>query len=82
MILSYAVPALVFLLAPVFVLWLCRRVPLLGRIGPILILYVLGAVLGNLPLLGIAFFPEGLPAVQEAFSSITIPLAIPLLLSG
>ena len=82
MILSYAVPALVFLLAPVFVLWLCRRVPLLDRIGPILILYVLGAVLGNLPLLGIAFFPEGLPAVQEALSSITIPLAIPLLLSG
>ena len=66
---------LFYLLAPAGVLWLCRRVPLLGRIGPILVLYAVGLVAGNLPVM-----PAGAAAIQELVTSAMIPLAIPMLL--
>ncbi len=65
---------LFFLLAPAGVLWLCRRVPVLGKIGPVLILYLIGIVVGNL------FHPSGMAQIQEALSSAMVPLAIPLML--
>ena len=65
---------LFFLFAPAGVLWLCRRVPVLGKIGPVLILYLIGIVVGNL------FHPSGMAQIQEALSSAMIPLAIPLML--
>jgi len=81
-ILGYIIPFAVFCLAPALVLWLCARVKALDRIGPIFILYILGAILGNLPAIGVNPFPEELSSVQEALSSVTVPLAIPLLLFG
>lgn len=66
---------LVYLLAPAAVIWLCRKVSWLSKIGPILILYFLGIIVGNLP-----FLPENAPALQRVLSSAIIPLAIPMLL--
>lgn len=71
---------LFFLLAPAGVVWLCRRSKAAARIGAILILYFIGLIVGNLLIYP---FPEGAKAVagvQEAMSSITIPLALPLIL--
>ena len=47
-ILNYLILGLIFCLAPAAVLWLCRRFPLLDKIGPIMILYGLGILLGNI----------------------------------
>ena len=65
---------LFFLLAPAGVLWLCRRFPLLDKVGPVLILYILGILAGNL------FHPPGMAQIQEILSSAMVPLAIPLML--
>ena len=65
---------LFFLLSPACVLWLCRRFPVLDKIGPVLILYIVGIIFGNL------FHPSGMADVQDVLSSATVPLAIPLML--
>ena len=65
---------LFFLFAPAVVLWLCRRVPVLGKIGPVLILYLIGIVVGNL------FHPSGMAQIQDVLSSAMVPLSIPLML--
>jgi len=64
-----------FCLIPAGVLWLCRRFSLLGKIGPVLILYFIGIIIGNIGLM-----PGQLPAVQELMSNAMVPLAIPLML--
>lgn len=64
-----------FCLIPAGVLWLCRRISLLGKIGPVLILYFIGIIIGNIGLM-----PGQLPAVQELMSNAMVPLAIPLML--
>lgn len=66
-----------FCLIPAGVLWLCRRFSLLGKIGPVLILYFIGIIIGNIGLM-----PGQLPAVQELMSNAMVPLAIPLMLFG
>ena len=65
---------LFFLLVPAGVLWLCRRVPVMDKIGPVLILYIIGIIFGNL------FHPSGMAGIQEVLSSAMVPLAIPLML--
>ena len=66
-----------FCLIPAGVLWLCRRFSWLGKIGPVLTLYFIGIIIGNIGLM-----PEQMPAVQEILSNAMIPLAIPLMLYG
>ena len=68
---------LIFCLAPAGVLWLCRRVPFLDKVGPMMILYALGMLIGNLPL----EIPK-MEVVREVATSVTIPLAIPMMLFG
>ena len=68
--------AAIYLLAPAAVMRLCRKVPALGKVGPVLILYILGIMLGNL------WRPALMPEIQEILSSATVPFAIPLLLFG
>ena len=65
---------LFFILAPAGVLRLCRRFPLLGKVGPVLILYIIGIIVGNL------FHPSGMAQIQDILSSAMVPLAIPLML--
>ncbi|MBR4995227.1 MAG: DUF819 family protein [Alistipes sp.] len=76
-ILYIVVITLIFCLAPAGVLWLCRRVPFLDKVGPMMILYALGMLIGNLPL----EIPK-MAVVQEVATSVTIPLAIPMMLFG
>ena len=65
-----------FLLAPAGVLWLCRKVKWIGKIGPILMLYFIGAIIANIGILP----KEGTLQVQNSLSNAMIPLAIPLML--
>ena len=69
--------SLVFCTAPAGVLWLCKKVPFLGKIGPVLLLYILGVIIGN-----IGIRPEGMGTIQEILSSAMVPLAIPMMLFG
>lgn len=64
-----------FCIIPAGVLWLCRRFRILGKIGPVLLLYGLGIIIGNIGLM-----PAQMPAVQEILSNAMVPLAIPLML--
>ena len=76
----------IYLLAPAAVLRFCRKHAWAAKIGPILILYLIGIIVGNLGL--VPFLPEALvnpsgkAGIQEFLSSAMVPLAIPLLLYG
>jgi len=74
-ILNYVVLGALFCLLPAGVLWLCRRFPLLDKLGPIMILYGLGILIGN-----IGWHPAEMPVAQEIATSASIPLAIPMML--
>ena len=76
-ILSAILLTMTYCLAPAGVLLLCKKVKWLGKIGPVLILYILGMLI---PL----FFPksEAMASVQDILSSAMVPIAIPLMLFG
>lgn len=74
-ILNFVVLGAIFCLTPAGVIWLCRRFPLLDNIGPIMILYAIGLIIGNIPL----NIPE-MAMAQEIATSASIPLAIPMML--
>ena len=76
-IVNYILVLLVFCVVPAGVMWLCRRVAVLGKLGPIMVLYAIGMVVGNLP-----FMPQETGRVQELLPNILIPLAIPMMLFG
>ena len=48
-ILNYILILLLFSLAPAGVMWLCRKVSVLGKLGPIMVLYALGIGVANIP---------------------------------
>lgn len=73
---------LVFVLMPALVLLLCRKVKWIGKLGPILTLYILGVIIGNLGNIFGFEMPESSASVQKILSGITIPFAIPLMLLG
>lgn len=73
---------LVFLLAPALVLYLCGYVKFIGKMGPVLTLYLLGAFIGNLGAIPGVSMPENLLSLQHFLSSVTVPVAIPLMLIG
>lgn len=65
----------IYVFTPAAVLWLCRKVALLNKIGPVLLLYLLGIILGNSGLISLETFK-----LQDTIITILIPLAIPLML--
>lgn len=67
---------LAFLTLPAGVLALCRKNKALGKVGPVLILYIIGLIIGNV------FHPASMAQVQDLMSSAMVPIAIPLLLFG
>ena len=73
----YIILTLLFCTIPAGVIWLCRKYPFLDTIGPIMILYAIGIVIGNLP-----FMPEQMKVLQEMIPNVVIPLAIPMMLFG
>lgn len=66
---------LIFGLTPAGVIWLCNKIGWLGKLGPIMVLYAVGMIFGNLP-----FLPQQILAIQEILPNILIPLAIPMML--
>jgi uncharacterized membrane protein len=66
-----------YLLAPAGVLWACRRVKFLDKVGPVLTLYILGVVVANLHIV-----PESCYGIQKILQDVMIPLAIPMMLFG
>lgn len=66
-----------FCLTPAGVIWLCRRYPLLDKLGPIMVLYAVGMLVGNLK-----FIPAEIGVVQDIMPNVLIPLAIPMMLYG
>ena len=76
-IFNWIILSLVFCIAPAGVLWICKKVPFLGKIGPVLLLYILGVIIGNT-----GIHPEGMGTIQEILSSAMVPLAIPMMLFG
>ena len=71
---------LFYLLSPAGVIWLCRRSALLAKAGAILLLYILGLLVGNLFIFPFEGAAERIFPVQDLLTSITIPLAMPLIL--
>lgn len=67
--------AVFFVVAPAGVLWACRKVKFLCKIGPVLLLYILGVIVANIHVL-----PESAASLQDSLSSILVPLAIPMML--
>lgn len=76
-ILNYIVALLFYLATPAIVLWFCRRLPLLGKIGPIMVLYAIGMIVGNAFIL-----PSEMLVLQELLPNVMVPLAIPMMLFG
>ena len=76
-ILGYIFLVLLFCFTPAGVIWLCRRYPWLDKIGPIMVLYGIGMVIGNLPIL-----PAQMAVLQDLIPNIMVPLAIPMMLFG
>ena len=66
-----------FCTVPAGVLWLCRKFPIFDKIGPVMILYAIGVVIGNIPM------PEvEITKIQDIIPQIMVPLAIPMMLFG
>ena len=76
-VVNYIVLLVIFFIVPAGVVWLCRRYRPLGQLGPIMVLYAIGMVIGNLP-----FIPTEIATLQEFLPNILIPLAIPMMLYG
>lgn len=77
MIVLYAILAIVMCVLPAGVVWLCNRSSLLGKLGPIMVLYAVGMVFGNLPIIADYLVP-----LQDVIPNVTVPLAIPMMLYG
>ena len=68
---------LFYLAFPALVLWGCRKVKVLNKIGPVLTLYILGVVIANLHII-----PADMHGIQKTIQDVMIPLAIPMMLFG
>ncbi len=66
---------LFYLLFPVLVIYLSNRYKIVRKIGPVIICYVTGLLVGNIGIL-----PEDISKYQDILNTIVIPMAIPLLL--
>ena len=67
--------ALFYFISPIIILYLCNKFSILNKIGAVLLAYATGLILGNVGIL-----PENAEQIQNLMTTITIPLAIPLLL--
>jgi len=63
-----------FVLFPVLVIYLCQKLPILNKLGVIVICYVVGLLIGNINIL-----PENIFGLQNTLMTLVIPLAMPLI---
>lgn len=66
---------LVFVIAPVIIIYLENKFSVVKKIGAVLICYGIGLIIGNIGIL-----PEGAAKYQNLLSTVTVPLALPLIL--
>jgi len=66
---------LFYVFFPMAILYLCRKVPMINKLGSVVIAYGVGLIIGNTGIL-----PEGSQSLLDGLTTITVPLAIPLLL--
>jgi len=66
---------IVYVLSPAVILYTCKRYKWVENVGSVLWAYLLGLILGNFNLL-----PQNASSIQDLMSTITVPLAIPLML--
>lgn len=64
-----------YILSPALILYGCKRYKWVENIGSVLWAYLLGLILGNFNLL-----PTNAAGIQDLMTTITVPLAIPLML--
>jgi uncharacterized membrane protein len=57
------------------IIWVSEKFPIIKKIGTVVIAYIFGLILGNS-----GFLDESAKSVQDLITTITIPLALPLLL--
>lgn len=69
--------AALYILIPVFLIYLCENNKIFEKIGAVLLAYAIGLLIGNV---GLIANVKDFGLVQESLNSLTIPLAIPLLL--
>lgn len=66
-----------YLLIPIVVMWMTHKSSFLKKVGAMMACFFLGLIFGNL-----FRAPESHIAVRSLFTTVTIPLAIPLVLMG
>jgi uncharacterized membrane protein len=76
-LMAAALLVLFYVFAPLGILYFCHIYRWANRLGPVIIAYIIGLILGNSGLLP---FIESAPEVQDLLTTLTIPIAIPLLL--
>ncbi|MFW5963119.1 MAG: DUF819 family protein [Bacteroidota bacterium] len=64
-----------YLFFPMLILYLCRKIPMINKLGAVVIAYAAGIIIGNISIL-----PQGSEQIQNILTIITVPVAIPLLL--
>ncbi|OYT15681.1 MAG: hypothetical protein B7C24_11800 [Bacteroidetes bacterium 4572_77] len=64
-----------YLIVPAIILFLCKKSSIIKKMGSIVVAYAIGILLGISGIL-----PEGSAQIQDLLISLSIPLAIPLLL--
>ncbi len=64
-----------YIIFPAFILYITHRSPFAAKIGAVLIAYITGLIIGNSGLL-----PDNSAKIHEILTTVTIPLALPLLL--
>jgi len=69
-----------YIFFPAVIIQLCKKIKFFKNIGPILTIYIVGILLSNLVIFPFEEFSDRLFSVQDIISSITIPLAMPLIL--
>lgn len=69
-----------FTLLPSLTIYLCKKYSFLKQIGEILLLYIIGLLIGNLFIFPFEETAATLTPVQDLLTSVTIPLAMPLIL--
>lgn len=74
-IMSPALLILIYLLLPICILYLTWRSSIAARIGSVLLAYLAGLILGNTGVLN-----ENAAQIQDLLTTLTIPIALPLLL--
>jgi len=64
-----------FILTPFLIIYLEKQFAIVKKVGAVLVCYGIGLIIGNLGIL-----PEGVEKYQELLTTITIPIALPLIL--